>query len=214
MTKDFYMPSKGKSKTTKNRTCWLFSQEQVPVGKRTWTDVEPGKCSFSDYEESKKITYLLRHSQQVHREEDGAVHFWKIKGKSSESSSRNLFIGPMVGGKYAWQQEEEIWKDSSTVLMLQELLFISELFRDIQDAILLIFHYQDNDYSEQLLPVHKSCRMCVQFAFYHQLGVITWRSKFEQKTDSILSACGSYWQKSQGSWCDRLECTASCTIPA
>ena len=23
--------------------------------------------------------YLLRHSQKVHREEDGAVHFWRIK---------------------------------------------------------------------------------------------------------------------------------------
>ena len=34
---------------------------------------------FSDYEISKKVTYLLRHSQQVHREEDGAVYFWIIK---------------------------------------------------------------------------------------------------------------------------------------
>ena len=28
---------------------------------------------------SKKVIHLLRHSQQVHREEDGAVHFWRIK---------------------------------------------------------------------------------------------------------------------------------------
>ena len=28
--------------------------------------------------------------------------------------------------------------------------------------------------------------MCAQFAFYHQFGINTWRSKFEQKTDSIL----------------------------
>ena len=28
-----------------------------------------------------------------------------------------------------------------------------------------------------------------QFAFYHQFGINTWRSKFKQKTDSILSAC-------------------------
>ena len=27
----------------------------------------------------RKVTYLLRHSQQVHREEDGAVHFWRMK---------------------------------------------------------------------------------------------------------------------------------------
>ena len=45
---------------------------------------------------------------------------------------------------------------------------------------------------EQLLPVHISCRMCNQFAFYHQFWINTWRSKFEQQTDSILSPCGSY----------------------
>ena len=57
-------------------------------------------------------------------------------------SSHTLFIGLMRGGKHVWQQEEEIKEDSSTELMLQEQLFISELFRDIQDAILLILHYK------------------------------------------------------------------------
>ena len=42
---------------------------------RNWIDIEPGKHSFSAYEVSKKVIHLLRHSQQVHREEDGAVHF-------------------------------------------------------------------------------------------------------------------------------------------
>ena len=42
-------------------------------------DIDTGKYSFSDCEVSKKVTYLLRHSQHVHREEDGAVHFWRIK---------------------------------------------------------------------------------------------------------------------------------------
>ena len=55
------------------------SPRTVPIGKRTWTDVEPGKYSFSDCEVSKKVMYLLRHSQHVHREEDGAVQFWRIK---------------------------------------------------------------------------------------------------------------------------------------
>ena len=32
--------------------------------------------------------------------------------------------------------------------------------------------------------------MCNQFAFHHQFGIDTWRWKFEQQTDSILSACG------------------------
>ena len=34
---------------------------------------------LSEYEVPKKVTFLVRHSQQMHRQEDGAVHFWRIK---------------------------------------------------------------------------------------------------------------------------------------
>ena len=61
------------------------SSRAVPIGKRTWIDIEPRKHSLSEYEVSKKVIHLLRHSQKVHREEDGEVHFWRIKEKSSES---------------------------------------------------------------------------------------------------------------------------------
>ena len=37
------------------------------------------KYLFSDFEVSKKLIHLLRHSQHVNREEDGAVQFWRIK---------------------------------------------------------------------------------------------------------------------------------------
>ena len=46
---------------------------------RNWIGMEPGKHSLSAYEVSKKVIHLLRHSQQVQREDDGAVHFWRIK---------------------------------------------------------------------------------------------------------------------------------------
>ena len=46
-----------------------------------------------------------------------------------------FFIGLTIDGKHAWQQEEEQKGDSSTALMIQEQSFISELFKDIQDAI-------------------------------------------------------------------------------
>ena len=55
-------------------------------------------------------------------------------------SSHTLLIGLTVSGKYAWQ--EEIREDSSIVLILQEKMSISELVKDIQDAILLIFRYR------------------------------------------------------------------------
>ena len=44
-----------------------------------WIDIEPGESSFSAYEISKKVINLLRHSQTVQREDDGAVQFWRIK---------------------------------------------------------------------------------------------------------------------------------------
>ena len=46
----------------------------------------------------------------------------------------------MIVGKHSWQQEEEQKGDISTALMIQEQFFISELFKDIQDAILMILH--------------------------------------------------------------------------
>ena len=51
------------------------SPRTIPIGKRIWTDVEPGENSLSDYDISKKLINLLRHNKQVHREGDGAVQF-------------------------------------------------------------------------------------------------------------------------------------------
>ena len=77
----------------------------------------------------------------MHREEDAAVHFWRLK-ENFQSQFPHSPHGLTVGGKHAWQDEEEIKEDSSTVLMLQEQLFISELFKDVEDANLLILHYR------------------------------------------------------------------------
>ena len=76
--KDFARRSKAKAKPQRREPVGS-SPRIVPIGRRTWNDVEPGKYSFSEYEVSKKVMYILRHSQNVHREEDGAVHFWRIK---------------------------------------------------------------------------------------------------------------------------------------
>ena len=61
------------------------SSRIVTTDKRNWIDIEPGKCSLSEYEVSKKVIHLLRHSLKVHRKEDGAVSFLENKRKSSES---------------------------------------------------------------------------------------------------------------------------------
>ena len=75
---DFACRSKAKAKPQRREPAGS-STRTIPIRERTWTGVEPGECSISDYEVSKKVMYLLPHSQAVHREEDGAVHFWRIK---------------------------------------------------------------------------------------------------------------------------------------
>ena len=49
------------------------------MNERKCIDIEPGESSFSAYEISKKVINLLRDSQTVQREDDGAVQFWRIK---------------------------------------------------------------------------------------------------------------------------------------
>ena len=76
--KDFACRAKAKAKPQRIELAGS-SPRVVPIERRNWIDIEPGKYSLSEYEVSKKVIHLLRHSQKVHREEDGAVHFWKIK---------------------------------------------------------------------------------------------------------------------------------------
>ena len=83
-TKDFVCRSKAKAKPQRREPAGS-SPRIVPMERRNWIDIEPGKHSLSEYEVSKKVIHLLRHSQQVHREEDGAVSFLENEGKSPES---------------------------------------------------------------------------------------------------------------------------------
>ena len=133
--KDFACRSKAKAKPQRRDSAG-FHPRTVPVEKRIWTD----EYSLSDFVISKKLIYLLRHGQHVHREEDGAVQFWRI-----QENLQKYFLYCLHWSDSKWEkswQEEETRQDTSTVLILQELLCISELFKDIQDAILMILHYR------------------------------------------------------------------------
>ena len=136
--KDFAARSKAKAKPQKREPV-DYLPSIIPMNDRKWIDIDPGNSSLSAYEISKKAIHLLRHSQTVQREEDGAVQFWKIK-KIFRTNSHSLFIGLTIDGKYAWQQEEDQKGEFSTALMIQEYLFISVLFKDFQCVTLLILH--------------------------------------------------------------------------
>ena len=51
----------------------------IPIHQRRWIDTEPSKQDLDSYDLSKKVINLLRHNQTLHREEDGAIEFCKIK---------------------------------------------------------------------------------------------------------------------------------------
>ena len=74
--KDFACRSKAKAKPQRREPA-ASSPRTIPLGKRTWTDVERGESPIVRI--SKKLIQLLRHGQHVHREDDGAVQFWRIK---------------------------------------------------------------------------------------------------------------------------------------
>ena len=51
----------------------------IPLSERVWIDIEPSKQNLESYNLSKKVINLLRHNQKLHREQDGAIQFYKIK---------------------------------------------------------------------------------------------------------------------------------------
>ena len=51
----------------------------IPMHERRWIAIEPSNQDLESYDLSKKVINLLRHNQKLHREEDGAIQFYKIK---------------------------------------------------------------------------------------------------------------------------------------
>ena len=100
----------------------------------------------------------------------------------------------MSVGNLVWQQEEVQKEDISIVLIIQEQFFTSVLFRDTPDVISLIWSRftVQCDNSAWIIPSHLPHWMCVQSSLYYQQWIDTWRSGFEQKTNSILLA---HWSK-------------------
>ena len=60
--KDFASRSKAEAKPQRREPSGP-STRTIPIGKRTWTDVEPGEYSISDHEVSKKLIHLLRRAR-------------------------------------------------------------------------------------------------------------------------------------------------------
>ena len=112
----------------------------LPLRERKWIDIEPSKQDLESYDLSKKVINLLRHNEKLHREEDGAIQFYKIKFHLRDHSQ--ISIGPMIDGKLVWLQTEDPNEDISIALIIGDQLFTSVLFKDILEAISLILRYR------------------------------------------------------------------------
>ena len=186
--KDFTCRSKPKAKPQRRELAG-YSPRIIPMNRRSWIDIEPGKYTLSEYEVSKKVIYLLRHSQQVHRNEDGAVHFWRIKENLQNQFPHSIHWSDdrwktcLAAGGGAKRRFQYCTDDSGTIVDFRALQGHSG--RNLIDP----FVAGQCCNSAQHVPAYLPYWMCVQYSFYHQLWINTWRSGFKQETDSILSAC-------------------------
>ena len=92
----FASRSKAKAKP-RRRTPACSSTKIIPIGERTWTDIEPQDYSSIDYPVSKQLSTILRHGH-LSREEDGAIEFWRLK-----DYLRNEFV-------HSQHWSDEMWK--------------------------------------------------------------------------------------------------------
>ena len=66
----------------------------IPMNERKWIDIEQGESFFSAFEILKEVINILRHSQTVQREDDGASSILEDEEFSSESiSTYNKLVG-------------------------------------------------------------------------------------------------------------------------
>ena len=137
----FASRSKAKAKPRRRDSASL-STKSIPIGERTWTDVEPGEYSISDYEVSKKLIHLSSSWKSVYPEK----MMERLNSGESKTIFRNIScivtIGLMKSGRASWEEEEETRTYFSIVLIHQEQFCTSELSKVIQDATSLILHYR------------------------------------------------------------------------
>ena len=105
----------------------------IPLSERVWIDIEPSKQDLESYNLSKKVINLLRHNQKLHRQEDGAIQFYKIKFhlRDHHLSIQNWSDDRWIA---CFLQAEDPNEDISIALIWDQS-FISELFKpfDLRD---------------------------------------------------------------------------------
>ena len=139
----------------------------ILMSRRTSFDIEPGRHCLSAYEVSKKVIHLLRHSQQLHREEDGAVHFWRIKENLQNQFPQSIHWFDVrwkvcfAAGGGAKRRFQYCTDDSGTIIYFRALQGHSG--RNLID----LFIAGQCGSSKRILPTYLPRRMCFdkQYSF-------------------------------------------------
>ena len=98
--KDFASRSKTKAKPKQKENLPALPQEQYLLGKEFGPMLNQGNIHSPDY------------GRQEHREDDGAIEFWRIID-NLQKHSRIVLVGLTTVGRKAWQEEEETRKYTS-----------------------------------------------------------------------------------------------------
>ena len=164
---------------------------------RRWIDIEPSEQNLTSYDLSKKVINLLRHNQTLQREDDGAIEFYKIKFYVRNHPS-------FTNTSLVWWSLESLFgrrrRFEKKISVLLWWFGKNSLPPCSSRTLWKQSHWsyvtgQCSDWKWNI-PLHLPHRMRIQSSFYYQQWIDTWRSRFEQKTDSILLA---HWSK-RGSW--------------
>ena len=157
--------------------------------RRKWIDIEPGNSSLSAHEISKKVIHLLRHSQIVQREEDGAFQFRRIKNylqmqvPQTPYWSDDRWKACLAAGGGAKRRYQYCTDVSETMVYFRALQGHSG--RNLIDPLLQDNVVIQSGFFQQIYHI----RCALNLSFYHQQWIDTWRSEFKQETDGILPAC-------------------------
>ena len=137
--------------------------------------------TLSAYEVSKKVIHLLRHSQQVQREEDGAVYFWS-QFPQIPLWSDNRWKACLAAGGGAKRRYQYCTDDSGIIVYLRALQGHSGrnlIDPSLQDNVVIQSGFFQHIY-------HIGCAFHLHSII--KLWINTYRSEFKQETNSILPA--------------------------
>ena len=113
----------------------------IPTHQRRWIDIEPSKQDLASYDLSKKVINLLRHNQTLHRDEDGAIDFCKIKfhlrnhHSQIQNWSDDRWKACLAAGGGSKRRYQYCSDDLVTIIYLRA-------FKHILEAISLILCYR------------------------------------------------------------------------